>query len=83
MLHVNGNTEIAFKAVGPMGLSIDGRCCKVQLKEGNGTVVVSVLLDDLDTGIWFRDRNMKEEYLETDKFPVATLEVPKCPRPNN
>ena len=77
MLHVNGNTEVAFKAVGPMGLSIDGRCRKVQLKEDNGAVVVSVLLDDLDTGIWFRDHNMKEQYLETGRFPKATLEVHK------
>jgi polyisoprenoid-binding protein YceI len=66
-----------FKAAGPAGLSFEGKGQDVKLKEEGNSVLVSVRLDGLATGIELRDRHMKEKYLETAKYPVATLEVDK------
>jgi polyisoprenoid-binding protein YceI len=73
----NGDSRIVFKASGPAGLSFEGKGRDVKVKENGNSVVVSVKLDALATGIDLRDRHMKEKYLETGKYPVATLEVDK------
>ena len=76
-LSSNGDARIVFKAAGPAGLSFEGKGRDVKLKEEGGSVVVSVKVDSLVTGIELRDRHMKEKYLETGKYPTATLEVDK------
>jgi polyisoprenoid-binding protein YceI len=38
---------------------------------------VTLALDDLKTGISLRDKHMKEKYLETEKYPTATLKAAK------
>ena len=73
----NGETKVAFTATGPGGLTFVGKSSSASLKENGNTVVVSVKLDTLVTGIDLRDRHMKEKYLETGKYPVAILEVDK------
>jgi len=73
----HGDSRVVFKAVGPAGLSFEGKGRDVRLREQGSAVVVSVRLDDLTTGIELRDRHMKEKYLETNKYPTATLEVDK------
>ena len=72
-----GDARIVFKAAGPAGLSFEGKGRDIKLKEEGSEVVVSVKLDTLATGIELRDRHMKEKYLETGKYPTATLEVDK------
>jgi polyisoprenoid-binding protein YceI len=76
-LSATGESKVVFKATGPAGLSIEGKGHDVKLKESSGTVVVTVKLGDITTGIALRDRHMKEKYLETAKYPNATLEVEK------
>ena len=78
MLTNHGAARIIFMARGPVGLSFVGKSEDVVLKEENGTVVVSLRLDSLRTGISFRDDHMRERYLETVKFPEAVLEVDKA-----
>jgi len=73
----NSDSRIVFKATGPAGLSFEGKGRDIKLKEDGSNVIVSVKLDALVTGIDLRDRHMKEKYLETGKYPVATLEVDK------
>ena len=76
-LSTNGEAKVVFKAAGPAGLSFEGKGQDVKLKEEGNSVLVSVKLDGLVTGIELRDRHMKEKYLETAKYPTATLEVDK------
>jgi polyisoprenoid-binding protein YceI len=73
----NGESKVVFKATGPGGLSFEGKSSSANLKESGNSVVVSVKLDTLVTGIDLRDRHMKEKYLETGKYPTAILEVEK------
>ena len=74
----SGDARVVFKAAGPAGLSFEGKGRDIKLKEEGGSVVVSVKLDGIATGIELRDRHMKEKYLETAKYPTATLEVDKA-----
>ncbi len=76
-LSTSGDAKVVFKAAGPAGLSFEGKGQDVRLKEEGNSVLVSVRLDGLATGIELRDRHMKEKYLETAKYPTATLEVDK------
>ncbi len=62
-------------ARGPVGLSFVGKSEEILLTEQSGLVVFSLRLDSLRTGISFRDNHMWERYLETAKYPCATLEV--------
>jgi polyisoprenoid-binding protein YceI len=71
---------VEFEAVGwPSALKIHGKGGGLHGKLAlTGTRVegaVSFDLKGLDTGIGLRDRHMKEKYLETGRFPEATLEL--------
>ncbi len=68
----------SFAAVGPAGLRIEGKTSEVIVVEQHGIVRVTVALSGLDTGISLRNRHMREKYLETDKYPIAELEVPRA-----
>ncbi len=74
----NGDAHLVFKAVGPAGLSFEGKSQDVKLKEEGANVVVVVKIDALVTGIELRDRHMKEKYLEMGKYPTAKVEVEKA-----
>jgi hypothetical protein len=76
-LATNGDTRIIFKATGPAGLSFEGKGQDLRLKEEGALVIVAVRLNGLATGVELRDRHMKDKYLETSKYPTATLEVEK------
>lgn len=43
--------------------------------KGSATGKIEVDLASLQTGIGMRDRHMREQYLETDKFPKTTFEI--------
>lgn len=73
----NGESKVVFTATGPGGLTFVGKSSSANLKESGNSIVVSVKLDSLVTGIDLRDRHMKEKYLETGKYPTAVLEVDK------
>ena len=71
-------SSIEFTAVGKPGfLRINGKDAKVtgSATEAGGTWsgVFTTKLDDFHTGIDMRDEHMKEKYLETKKFPTASL----------
>lgn len=77
-LSTSGDAKVVFKAAGPAGLSFEGKGQDIKVKEEGSSVLVTVKLDGLATGIELRDRHMKEKYLETAKYPTATLEVDKA-----
>jgi len=72
-----GDKSASFKATGPGGLAIVGTSSDVRVSDKGETVAVVVGLGSLNSGIELRDKHMKEKYLETPKFPSATLVVEK------
>jgi len=69
--------SVVFRAAGPAGLKIEGKTGELDLKVRDDTVIVTVPLGGLDTGIALRNRHMREKYLETAKYPSAVLAVPR------
>ena len=76
-LSLSGGKEVSFHAVGPAGLAIEGKGEDVKLHENAKEIAIVVGLNSIKTGIGLRDRHMKEKYLETHKYPNATLRVAK------
>jgi polyisoprenoid-binding protein YceI len=77
-LSAPSNAKVAFTAVGPVGLKIEGKTNDLNVAEKDGNLVVDVPLANLTTGIALRDQHMKEKYLETGKFPSAALTVARA-----
>jgi polyisoprenoid-binding protein YceI len=77
-LRVSKVNELQFNATGPAGLKIAGQTTKLEVTEAGDQVTLRVPLDTVDTGIELRNSHMKEKYLETGKFPVAELKVPRA-----
>jgi polyisoprenoid-binding protein YceI len=71
------DARVSFLAVGPAGMKIEGTTSELTLVEKDGNLVVEVPLANLTTGIALRDHHMKDKYLETGKYPSATLVVPR------
>ena len=80
-------TKVSFLAVGnPSAIKIRGQLKsaenpatgKISFGEKSIEGEVSLRLEALDTGIDLRTRHMKEKYLESDRFPLATLRF-SCP----
>lgn len=74
----NGSGSIEFAATGwPSALKIQGKGSgpdgTLTLTDTTATGSLSVDLDSLKTGIALRDRHMKEEYLQVDRYPRAVL----------
>jgi polyisoprenoid-binding protein YceI len=76
-LAVTSERQVAFHAIGPAGLGIDGTGNDIKLDESAAAIDMFVGLKSLNTGIALRDRHMKEKYLETQKYPIAKLHVQK------
>jgi polyisoprenoid-binding protein YceI len=72
---VTGERAVSFKASGPGGLTIVGNGGDVSIKDQGERLTVVVGLASIKTGIALRDKHMRERYLETAKYPTATLEV--------
>ena len=72
-----GDASVDFYATGPGGLAIDGKTKEMSIGDDGKKLVFSVPLKDLTTGIPLRDEHMRNKYLEIDKNPNATLEVPR------
>jgi len=73
-----GERSVAFKAVGPGGLGIEGKGSDVSVKEQGDVIVATVGLGSIKTGIDMRDKHMREKYLETPKYPNAVFTVEKA-----
>ena len=67
--------HVGFVASGPAGMKIEGATSDLDLADQGETIVITVPLANLSTGIGLRDRHMKEKYLEVPKYPSATLSV--------
>ncbi len=74
-LSKTGASEASFTARATGGMTIRGVTGDVRIEEQQGTIVVTVPLAGLKTGIGLRDRHLREKYLETDKHPNAELRV--------
>jgi hypothetical protein len=72
-----GERLVSFKGVGPGGLGIEGKGTDVSLKEHGESLVATVGLRSITTGIDLRDRHMTDKYLETTKYPYAVFTVEK------
>ena len=70
-----GDSRVAFHAIGPSGLKIDGTTNELGVNEASEQVSVVVPLRGLDTKIELRNKHMRDNYLETDKYPTAELVV--------
>ncbi len=73
----SGN-DVKFKATGPAGLNIEGKTSTLNVKEDGDSVVFSVPLKDVKTGIALRDQHMCEKYLECAKNPNAELKIKRA-----
>jgi polyisoprenoid-binding protein YceI len=71
-----GDAEVRALAVGPAGMKINCKSTGLEVDEKDGKLVVKALLTDIKTGIGLRDKHLRG-YLETDKYPHATLTVEK------
>lgn len=70
--------RVEFDAVGwPSALKIHGKGAgldgQLQVEDASVSGVIGFDLKALETGIALRDRHLKETYLETARFPRATL----------
>jgi polyisoprenoid-binding protein YceI len=69
--------KVAFQCTGPGGMHFTGTGSELSVLDKETSLVVSVPLGNMTTGIGLRDTHMREKYLETDKYPTAELSVPK------
>jgi polyisoprenoid-binding protein YceI len=69
------DTHVSFEASGPAGMKIDGTTSDLSVVDDGTSIVVTVPLANLTTGIALRDRHMKEKYLEVPKYPTAVLTI--------
>lgn len=71
-----GGGTAGFKASGPAGLNIEGRTSDVDVSDDGSNVVVTVNLQNIDTGMEIRNKHTKED-LEVSSFPTASIKVPR------
>jgi polyisoprenoid-binding protein YceI len=69
--------ELTVLAHGPAGLRIEGRSAEVSAAEETSALVFTARIAAVDTGISLRNRHLRES-LESDRFPLATLRVPRA-----
>ena len=69
------DAKVVFDAAGPAGLKIEGATSELNVADDGATIVVTVPLANLTTGISLRDHHMREKYLEVPKYPAATLTI--------
>jgi len=67
--------EVLFIAHGSLGMRVEGKTPDLSVTRNGDVFEFAVQLATLQTGIELRDRHMREEVLEVQRFPVATLRV--------
>jgi polyisoprenoid-binding protein YceI len=70
--------KVSFTCSGPGGLRIEGTGSELQAQDKGGALVVTVPLAKVTTGMSLRDTHMHEKYLESGKYPLAELSVPRA-----
>ena len=70
-------TKVGFTCIGPGGLHVNGTSDELSFQDKGDTLVVTVPMTKLTTGIGLRDTHMHEKYLESQKYPTAELSVPR------
>lgn len=73
-LSKTGGGAAAFHASGPAGMAIDGTTSDVSVSDDGTTVLITVKLAGLKTGMDLRDEHTRKA-LETDKFPSSELKI--------
>jgi polyisoprenoid-binding protein YceI len=73
---LTGEPSAGFHGRGPGGFGVDGKTSQLHIADDGTTLKITVPLATLDTGIGLRNKHMREKYLQVDKYPDATLEVP-------
>src|SRR5580693_2415643 len=69
------DSHVTFEGKGPAGFKVTGTTTDLSVAEGDGNVVITVPLANLNTGIDLRDHHMREKYLEVPKYPSAVLTI--------
>jgi polyisoprenoid-binding protein YceI len=67
--------EVLFIAHGSLGMRIEGKTADLSVTRNGEVLDFVVQLATLQTGIELRDRHMRDEVLEVQRFPVARLRV--------
>ena len=73
-----GAAEATFTGKGPAGFKLEGKTAELLLAAKGESVVISVPLGKLDTGIELRNQHMREKYLEVAKYPNAELQLARA-----
>lgn len=78
-MRVDGKPKVSFFAVGSPGfLDIEGVTSAMTATDDGTRLTFTVPMESVKTGIDFRDSHMNEHYVETAKFPNATLSLPRA-----
>lgn len=72
-----GPAQVEFRGKA-VGMKLVGTTQDLSCTDDGTRLVFDVKLDTLKTGIELRDKHMTENYLETAKFPKATLTIDKA-----
>lgn len=72
------DAKITFSARGTAGFKLAGTTDQLSVADDGANLTFTVPLKTVKTGIDLRDRHMNDKYLETQKFPDATLVLPRA-----
>jgi len=71
---IEGKPKVVFHAEGSPGfLTFDGVTRDLEVVDDGTTITFTVSIDTVQTGLSLRDQHMRDNYVETAKFPSATL----------
>jgi polyisoprenoid-binding protein YceI len=73
-----GSATVVFAAKATGGVNILGTTPELALKDDGKTVLATVPLARLTTGLALRDKHMREKYLEVARYPNAQLSVERA-----
>lgn len=73
---IEGKSRISFHADGPAGFAIDGTASDLSVSETADSLVFTVPVSAVSTGIDLRDEHMRG-YVEAEKFPTVSMTLPK------
>jgi polyisoprenoid-binding protein YceI len=77
------DAEVLFVAHGSLGMRIEGKTADLSIARTPGALEFTVHLETLQTGIELRDRHMRDEVFEVQRFPLARLRVLHPPLPGS
>jgi len=76
---VDGKPRVVFHAEGSPGfLTFDGKTSELTVEDDGTTLSFIVPMDTVETGLSLRDQHMRDNYVETAKYPNVVLKVAKA-----